>query len=189
MILILTTSDTDILALSEAIIALPPGFSETRVLNPTAMVHDQGAFDRFLSQTLPKAEMVLVRLLGGERGMGSDFDRLAAACRQRHIPLVTCSGEPQRDASFEARSTTPGIIPQTSFEYLNHGGVANLTSLLRFLSDEILGTGYGYEPPQPLPQDGIYRPGRMDAVPLEEYRRQHCDPERPTAALLFYRAH
>ena len=41
----------------------------------------------------------------------------------------------------------------------------------------------------PLPQDGVYRPGRPDAVPPDEYRRLYCDSGKPTAALLFYRAH
>ena len=52
-----------------------------------------------------------------------------------------------------------------------------------------LGADYGYEPPAPLPQDGVYRPGRLDAVPLAEYRAAYCDDAKPTAALLFYRAH
>ena len=90
---------------------------------------------------------------------------------------------------FERRSTTPAIVAQTAFEYLNHGGVANLCNLLQFLSDEALGSEHGYEPPVPLPQDGVYRAGSLDAVPLDEYRRLHCAEGRPTAAVLFYRAH
>ena len=90
---------------------------------------------------------------------------------------------------FERRSTTPAIVAQTAFEFLNHGGVANLANLLSFLSDEALGSDYGYEPPVPLPQDGVYRAGRLDAVPLDEYREQYYDHGKPTAALLFYRAH
>ena len=41
----------------------------------------------------------------------------------------------------------------------------------------------------PLPQDGVYRAGNLDALPLAEYRNLYCDAAKPTAALLFYRAH
>ncbi|MCI0812852.1 MAG: cobaltochelatase subunit CobN, partial [Chloroflexi bacterium] len=107
----------------------------------------------------------------------------------RGIPMVACSGEPTRDVVFERRSTTPGIIAQGSFEYLNHGGVANIANVLRFLSDEVLGTLHGYDAPRPLPSDGIYRPGSLEAMGVDEYRRVHHKSGLPTAALLFYRAH
>ncbi len=189
MIVFLTTSDTDILALEGARGDLPPGLSDTVAVNPFALAQYDEAFERFLGEMLPSASLVLARLLGGDKAMGESFVRLEAECRRLGIPLVACSGEPTRDAVFERRSTTPAIVAQTAFEYLNHGGVGNLANLLRFLSDETLGSEHGYEPPAPLPQDGVYRKGRPDAVPLGEYRRLYCDADKPTAALLFYRAH
>ena len=132
---------------------------------------------------------MLARLLGGDKALGEHFATLESDCRRLGVPLVACSGEPVRDAVFERRSSTPPVVVQTAFEYLNHGGVANLANLLRFLSDETLGSDYGYEPPVPLPQDGVYRAGRLDAVSLDEYRELYCDDGKPTAALLFYRAH
>ena len=189
MIVFLTTSDTDILTLDRVRFELPSGFGETLALNPFVLVQDEGAFEQFLNDTLSGADIVLARLLGGDRAMGDRFSELELSCREKGIPLVACSGEPVRDAVFERRSTTPAIVAQTAFEYLNHGGVSNLGNLLRFLSDEIQGTDYGYGPPVPLPQDGVYRPGRTDAVPLDEYRRLYCDAARPTVAVLFYRAH
>ena len=189
MILILTTSDTDILALSGAVSELPDGLKDTQALNPFTLIQDEDAFNSFLSDTLPNASLVLVRLLGGEKSMGESFGRLHQECWQRSIPLVACSGEPTRDIVFERRSTTAPVIAQTSFEYLNHGGVANLTNLLKFLSDEVLGTTYAYDPPQSLPQDGVYRPGSLDALSVHDYGSQYQDAGKPTVALLFYRAH
>ena len=189
MIVFLTTSDTDILTLERAISSLPGSLAYTLAINPFALLQDEGAFEGFLSGTLPDSSLVLARLLGGDKAMGEHFTTLELECRRLGIPLVACSGEPVRDAVFERRSTTPAIVAQTAFEYLNHGGVANLANLLRFLSDEALGSDYGYQPPVPLPQDGVYRAGRLDAVPLDEYRELYCDDGKPTAALLFYRAH
>ena len=189
MIVFLTTSDTDILTLERAKAALPEGLANTLAVNPFALVQEEGAFERFARDTLPNASLVLARLLGGDKAMGGHFGTLESECRRLGVPLVACSGEPVRDAVFERRSTTPAIAAQTAFEYLNHGGVANLCNLLQFLSDEALGSEYGYEPPVPLPADGVYRAGNLDAVPLDEYRRLHCAEGRPTAAVLFYRAH
>lgn len=189
MIVFLTTSDTDILTLERAKAALPDGLATTLAVNPFALMQDEGAFDRFLADALSNADLVLARLLGGDKAMGEHFGTLESECRRLNIPLVACSGEPVRDAVFERRSTTPPVVAQTAFEYLNHGGVANLVNLLQFLSDEALGSEHGYEPPVPLPQDGLYRAGTLDAVPLDEYRKLHCDADKPTAALLFYRAH
>ncbi len=189
MIVFLTTSDTDILTLERAKSALPGSLADTLAINPFALQQDEGAFEGFLGETLPGASLVLARLLGGDKALGEHFTTLESECRRLGVPLVACSGEPVRDAVFERRSTTPAFVAQTSFEYLNHGGVANLVNLLQFLSDEVLGSDYGYEPPVPLPQDGVYRSGRLDAVPLDEYRELYCDDGKPTAALLFYRAH
>ena len=189
MIVFLTTSDTDILTVEGARGELPDGLAGMVALNPFALVQDDGTLEGFLRDTLPSASLVLTRLLGGDKAMGDGFGALESECRRLGVPLVACSGEPVRDAVFERRSTTPPIVAQTAFEYLNHGGVGNLVNLLRFLSDEVLGSEYGYEAPSPLPQDGVYRAGRLDVVPLDEYRRLYCDDGKPTAALLFYRAH
>ncbi|MDA1228085.1 MAG: cobaltochelatase subunit CobN [Chloroflexi bacterium] len=189
MILFLTTSDTDILALSGAIGKMPEGLRNTQAINPLSLVQDEQAFEKFLSDTLPGADLVLLRLLGGDKALGEHFGSLEAACREGNTPMVACSGEPARDVVFERRSSTPAIVAQNSFEYLNHGGVVNIANVLRFLSDEVLGTEYGYEPPKPLASDGIYRPGSLDALSAKDYRQSHYVPEKPTAALLFYRAH
>ena len=151
MIVFLTTSDTDILTLERVQAELPVTLSDTLALNPYVLVQDDDAFERFLNETLSSADLMLTRLLGGDQALGERFPQLEAACRRLGIPLVACSGEPVRDAVFERRSTVPAILAQTSFEYLNHGGVANLGNLLRFLSDQVLGTDHGYESPIPLP--------------------------------------
>ena len=189
MIVFLTTSDTDLLTLERAKAGLPESLADTLAVNPFALIQDESAFSDFSRKNLPDARLVLARLLGGDKAMGEHFPTLESECRRLGVPLVACSGEPVRDAVFERRSTTPPVVAQTAFEYLNHGGVANLANLLRFLSDEVLGSEHGYEPPVPLPQDGVYRIGMLDAVPLDEYRSSYCDDGKPTAALLFYRAH
>lgn len=88
-----------------------------------------------------------------------------------------------------AASTVPIGIAAEAHAYLAHGGPANLDQLARFLSDTVLLTGHGFEPPAaapswgPLertPTDGGRRPhgGRalLPRPPHERQHRLHRDP-------------
>ena len=48
-------------------------------------------------------------------------------------------------------------------------------------------TGFGYAPPNAMPEHGIYLPD-MDTAEIGDWD-QRADPGKPTAAILFYRAH
>ena len=90
------------------------------------------------------------------------------------------TGEQAPDAQLMAASTVPVGIAAEAHAYLAHGGPANLDQLARFLSDTVLLTGHGFEPPAPAPSWG----------PLE--RTAPRGPRRqdgPTVAVLYYRAH
>ena len=63
-----------------------------------------------------------------------------------------------------------------AFEYLTQGGVTNLLNLLRCLSDNLLLTGLGYEPPTPLPRDGLYHPDAPDGLTLEDWSARFARP-------------
>jgi cobaltochelatase CobN len=75
------------------------------------------------------------------------------------------------------------------FEYLRHGGVENLKQALLFLADTLLMTGYGFEPPMPLPEFGVYHPDDPEQVELSAYLKQRWQPEQPAVGILFYRTH
>ncbi len=93
-------------------------------------------------------------------------------------PVVVLTGEQAPDAQLMAASTVPIGIAAEAHAYLAHGGPANLEQLARFLSDTVLLTGHGFEPPAPAPAWG----------PLE--REARTVPEgAPTVAVLYYRAH
>ena len=63
-----------------------------------------------------------------------------------------------------------------SAAYLAEGGPANVASLLRFLSDTLLLTGHGFDPPMTTPLYGVHG-------------ARTSDPARPTVGVVFYRAH
>lgn len=161
MILLLSTSDTDLLSARAS--GGPVGF---RYANPSRLSVDD------LPRLLEGTDLVVVRLLGGVRAWQEGLDHvLATGC-----PVVVLTGEQAPDAQLMAASTVPIGIAAEAHAYLAHGGPANLEQLARFLSDTVLLTGHGFEPPAPAPAWG----------PLERTAR---DVTGPTVAVLYYRAH
>lgn len=170
MILFLSTADTEILALRAAIETLPDEFPEVRAANPAVLA------DRV--PDLDGITCVLIRLLGGRRAWERPFDELLARCAEQDIPLLAFGGEAGLDPELTAASTVPAATVAQAFEYLAHGGVANTAQLLRFVADTVLFNGFGFESPEPVPAEGLYETG-FDAL----------DPDKPTIAVIFYRAH
>jgi cobaltochelatase CobN len=170
MILFLTTADTEILALRSVLEALPDDFPAVRAANPTAI----GEWPP-IEGLLDDAELVLVRLLGGRTAWQEPFDALRRHCREHDLPLLAFGGEAAPDAELTALSTVPSATVAQAFEYLVHGGLANTENLFRFVADTVLFGGFGFEPPAPVAESGIYR-----ATP---------SGTSPVVAVVFYRAH
>ncbi|MEU7649432.1 MULTISPECIES: cobaltochelatase subunit CobN [Streptomyces] len=161
MLLLLSTSDTDLLSARAA-----GGPVDYRFANPSRLDLAE------LPALLEGADLVVVRLLGGVRAWQDGLDQLIAS----GLPVVVLTGEQAPDAQLMASSTVPVGIAAEAHAYLAHGGPANLEQLARFLSDTVLLTGHGFDPPAPAPSWG----------PLERAAR---DVEGPTVAVLYYRAH
>jgi cobaltochelatase CobN len=164
---IILSTDTEILALRSAVEALPDGF-------PAVTASTTWAPDPI--GDLDGVTCVLVRLLGGRRAWQDGFDRLRAECVRRGVPLLAFSGEAVPDAELTAASIVPSATVTQAFAYLVHGGPANLANLLRFVADTVCFDGWGFEPPAPIPDHGVWR---------------RPDPEGhgPVIGVVFYRAH
>ncbi|MGW0865146.1 cobaltochelatase subunit CobN [Streptomyces sp. NPDC002611] len=162
MILLLSTSDTDLLSARAAAGPVPYRFA-----NPSRLALDD------LPGLLDGVDLVVVRLLGGIRAWQDGLDLLLADGR----PVVVLTGEQAPDAQLMEASTVPVGIAAEAHAYLAHGGPANLEQLARFLSDTVLLTGHGFESPAAAPTWG----------PLERTPRDGADG--PTVAVLYYRAH
>lgn len=151
MILLLSTSDTDLLSARAANTADGP--VPYRFANPSRLPLDD------LPGLLDGADLVVVRLLGGLRAWQDGLDLLLAPDQTR--PVVVLTGEQAPDAQLMEASTVPIGIAAEAHGYLAHGGPANLEQLARFLSDTVLLTGHGFEPPPPRPPGARWsaRPG------------------------------
>ncbi|MGW9075531.1 cobaltochelatase subunit CobN [Streptomyces kronopolitis] len=163
MLLLLSTSDTDLLSARAAAGPVP-----YRLANPARLDVTE------LPALLEGVDLVVVRLLGGIRAWQEGLDLLLA--EDQHRPVVVLTGEQAPDAQLMEQSTVPVGIAAEAHAYLAHGGPANLDQLARFLSDTVLLTGHGFEPPAPAPSWGpLDWEGRNDSGPL--------------IAVLYYRAH
>ncbi|MEK8169162.1 cobaltochelatase subunit CobN [Streptomyces sp. M19] len=164
MLLLLSTSDTDLLSARAADGPVP-----YRLANPARLALDD------LPALLDGVDLVVVRLLGGVRAWQEGLDTLLAGDR----PVVVLTGEQAPDAQLMEASTVPVGIAAEAHAYLAHGGPGNLEQLARFLSDTVLLTGHGFEPP-----------ARAHLGPLERTARATGPAATgPLVAVLYYRAH
>ena len=189
-ILLITTADTDILTAERALAGLPRGFARLAAFNPSFATTPESQAE--LVEAASKADVVVLRLLGGKQAMPEAFDPLVRLCHARGIPLIACPGHEEWDQDLVAACTTPPAEVDAVFSYLIRGGVQNFQNLFLFLSDSYLGTDYGHEAPASLAWEGIYHPDmgdRFDSQDIEGYIAQRFHPGNPTVGLLFYRAH
>lgn len=159
MIVLLSTSDTDLLS------ARASG-ADYRWGNPARLLVDD------LPGLLDGADLVIVRILGGKRAWEDGLEALRAS----GIPLVALGGEIAPDAELMECSTVPGGVAADAHNYLAAGGPENLRQLHNFLSDTVLLTGHGFEPPIQLPSWG-----ELDRVDAGQ-------ADGPTVAVIYYRA-
>jgi cobaltochelatase CobN len=172
VILFLTTADTEVLALRAAIESLPAGFPAVRAATVAAWPD--------APPPLHGVDAVIVRLLGGRRAWEAPFDEMARACAAGGIPLLAFGGEAALDAELTACSTVPAATVSAAFDYLVRGGVTNMAHCLRFVADTVLMTGFGFDAAEPVPDHGVVGGEAVFATFV---------PDRPTVAVLFYRAH
>ncbi|HEX8631306.1 MAG TPA: cobaltochelatase subunit CobN [Catenuloplanes sp.] len=158
-LVLISTADTDLLAAN----ASGAGW---RVANPARL--DPTA----VPELLTGARVVVVRLLGGRRTWPEGLAAVLAA----GLPVVALGGEATADAELTALSTVPAGVAHDALRYLVEGGPDNLRELHRFLSDTVLLTGEGFDPPASTPAFGVH------GTPVHR-------PGRPTVGVVFYRAH
>lgn len=158
-VLLLSTADTDLLA------AKASG-ADYRVANPSRTDPEE------LPDLLAGIDVAVVRLLGGRRAWEEGLDAVLAS----GIPVIALGGEAAPDAELMSLSTVPAGVSTQALAYLVEGGPENLRELARFLSDAVLLTGEGFQPPKKMPEFGVHGDRSREAG-------------RPTVGIVFYRAH
>ncbi|MCF6744515.1 cobaltochelatase subunit CobN [Blastococcus sp. KM273128] len=156
---LLSTSDTDLLSAR----ASGAGW---RLGNPARLDADG------MAALTDGSELVVVRILGVRR----QYEEVLAPLLAGPAPVVVLGGEQLPDAELMELSTVPMGVATEAHGYLAQGGPDNLVQLHRFLSDTVLLTGEGFEPPSIAPDWGL----------LDRRARTATGPR---VAVLYYRAH
>jgi cobaltochelatase CobN len=187
-IVLLTAADTDILTWSAAAARLPPCFPSIRALSLDRL-RDRRVFDAYLDDVLQDSRVIVVRLLGGLGYWREPLEQMHLLARAHGTHFVCLPGDAQPDVSLAAFCTVPLAVADCVFRYCTEGGIENAAAMLRYLSDTLLGTSFGHEPPAPLPEVGIYHPDHAGVLDREAWLSRRCEPDRPTAGIAFYRTH
>jgi cobaltochelatase CobN len=158
-IALLSTSDTDLLS------ARASG-ADYVLANPSRPGHQS------MAEVIEGCDLVVGRLLGSPQDLCSGFTRIAAT----GMPVVVLGGEQQPNAELMELSSVPIGVAAEAHRYLAEGGPENLRELHAFLSDTVLLTGEGFDPPAVLPSWGYAA-------------RPSVDESLPRIGVLYYRAH
>jgi len=185
--LFLSHADTDLLVLSKILPGLPADFPRVRASGLSHLKSDADV-DAFLDQTLPGAEVVVLRLLGGRASFPQGLDRVVDYAQRTGAWLLCLPGTDALDPELMALSTAGVPVAHEALAYLQFGGSGNYENLLRFLADHLLAAGFGFDAPAEHPRHGVYHPRMPVRSSLAELRARH-DPQKPTVGVLFYRSH
>ena len=189
-IAILTAADSEISLLAEAARTLGLTAGDLRLANLLSLSHPY-SIDLYIENTLSKADMIMVRLLGGTAYWPYGVEQLSLLARQNNIPLAIIPGDGRPDPELERLSTLPQETLSRLAAYLDHGGLGNAQALLTSLDDIIQGADNA-PPPKPLMKAGLYWPGRTP-IDLSDMQAIWQDEgigsdTAPIAAIVCYRA-
>uniref|UniRef100_UPI003F71B9EF cobaltochelatase subunit CobN n=1 Tax=Dyadobacter sp. TaxID=1914288 RepID=UPI003F71B9EF len=185
-IVFLTHADTDLLALNRAMELLPNDFPKTLGMSLMG-IKSEAQMAQLLEREIAEAKIIVIRIHGRLSGIPG-FGELVNLAKKRQQHLIVVSGTGELNPEFAAVSTVSPAILQDTLSYLQAGGYNNLASLLFYLSDHLLMTGFGAEPAAALPEHGIYHPDLPENADMGDWLKFY-NPAQATVAITFYRAH
>jgi cobaltochelatase CobN len=176
-IVVITAADTDIQTLAAASGQLPEGFPAVRVVN-LLQLQQQLTIDTYAEDVLSQAQVIIVRLIGGQAYWSYGLDVVEETAKQTGATLIVLPGDERPDPTLVSHSTAALKVVNRVWQYFIEAGVENYQNLLKFVAAQFLDHPIAYQTPQPVPRVGIYG-GNLDL----------SQPITAGAGILFYRAH
>ncbi len=184
-IVALSAADTDIAILSHAqrqLKSADSNFPDLRLANIAQLAHPLSV-DLYLEQTCAKAQIILLRLLGGVQYwqyLVDELTRLPSKANTHKIILLP--GDNVFDKELQARSNVASDVWQQFFDYFAAGGLENSIETLKFASQHI-GFNIQSKPPRAFKQVGLYLDGQI----IDHLDDIDCPYSKPVF-ISFYRA-
>ncbi len=186
-IVIVTAADTDIQTLAVAASKLPVGFPQLRVVN-LLQLQQQLTIDSYAEDVLSKAEVIILRLIGGNAYWSYGLEVVEETVKANGIKLIVLPGDERPDPNLISHSNVSLVDVNYIWGYFNEGGVENYLNCLRFVATSFLNGVYGFDVPQSVPRVGIY--GEEDGTTKETKDTKGEGREGIfRVGIVFYRAH
>lgn len=203
-IIFLTYADTDIQTIAAAQSFLNNGFSDDfpdiRVVN-LLNLQQQLSIDVYVEKILSKAQVIILRLLGGSAYWSYGLERIKEAVELSNSSLFVLPGDDVPDLDLISHSTVSLTKVNQLWRYLIEGGKENYINAFRFISDTCLQTNYLPEAPKFVPEMGIYQwqnSINKSALDVLDIKAENIKNDKSksghtktlgTCAVLFYRSH
>jgi cobaltochelatase CobN len=186
-LVLLSHSPTDLLTLNKAASDAERTLELPRIVGLNLQeIESRNQLSELIDLTT-NARAVVLRVLGRASTI-QGFSEFARIAKGRNQALLVLNGNGEPDPEMAAYSNVSPAVLHDVQSYFIAGGVRNAVQLIRYLSDHFLLTTFDYETAQPLPEHGIYIPGRTEAASFQEWRTVN-EMDAPTVGITFYRAH
>lgn len=183
-VLVLSFSDSDLIALARAIAAEGSALPAVRLTHLKNLRHPMSV-DLWIEQTARHARLIVVRLLGGLDWWRYGIEQLRMLARTRGISLAILPGEDRDDPRLGEASTLPAPELDRMLAYFRQGGPDNIRALLR-LAAGYAGNVLQVPPPAIVGPAGAWLPDH-GIVPLDRALAT-CADSVPIVPILFYRS-
>ncbi|MDB9514966.1 cobaltochelatase subunit CobN [Kamptonema animale CS-326] len=190
-IVFITAADTDIQTLATAISKLPAGFPSLRVAN-LLQLQQQLTIDTYAEEVLEKAEVIIIRLLGGRSYWSYGLEVVREVVQKTKAELIVMPGDNGPDPDLISHSTVSLSAVDRLWRYFTEGGVQNFVNGLKWIADIGLKTAYNPPLPKEVPRVGIYHwlaPHLRDSFSVGGADDLSSLANAAKVGILFYRAH
>ncbi len=130
-IVILSAADSELAALALASDQISGAAPTLRLTNLLQLQHNYSV-DLYTEQTLCKAKLIIVRLLGGKAYWPYGVDRLVELAQQTGVKLVLLPGGTDQDLGLNSLSTVEGNDWEALLDYFAGGGPENIRDALGY---------------------------------------------------------
>ncbi|MCC3443798.1 MAG: cobaltochelatase subunit CobN [Microcoleus sp. PH2017_03_ELD_O_A] len=154
-IVFISAADTDIQTLAAAASKMPPEFPKVRAVN-LLQLQQQLTIDTYAEEILERAEVIILRLLGGRSYWSYGLEVLRETVQKTNAVLIVMPGEDSPDPDLISHSNVSLSAVNQLWRYFTEGGVQNFVNALKFTADTCLKTAYNPPLPQTVSRVGIY---------------------------------
>ncbi|MEG4322984.1 MULTISPECIES: cobaltochelatase subunit CobN, partial [unclassified Microcoleus] len=177
-IVFISAADTDIQTLAAASSKMPAMFPKVRAVN-LLQLQQQLTIDTYAEEILERAEVIILRLLGGRSYWSYGLEVLRETVQKTNAALIVMPGEDSPDPDLISHSNVSLSAVNQLWRYFTEGGVQNFVNALKFTADTCFKTAYHPPLPQTVSRVGIYDWGGRTGSCFETVQPDSAPPKSP----------